>query len=218
MPLIFTNNLRRPVRRPIVHHDVLQVRIFLLEDRPHRRLQVLLPVAHRRHHRNPRPLRRRRQHRLLPAQSFNGRGQATLPSLQSSSSKLPTQAEAVLAIVPPNTVSSAPSTSSLMKSTRPICRRASQSSSRITRTRTGAVPLSTTGGLRLLQPVWLPCTTKRFASLLSSPSAAPCISTFQHRFIATCRRSTLLSRGDGSKEITLPCFPTRLEASNVYSP
>src|SRR5271168_4238157 len=53
---ISPDNLRRPVRRPSVHHHILQVRIPLPQDRLHRILDIFRSVAHRRHHRNPRPL------------------------------------------------------------------------------------------------------------------------------------------------------------------
>jgi hypothetical protein len=119
---------------------------------------------------------------------------------------------------PFSTSSSAPSTSSLMKSTLPISFCFSHASRLVTRTRIGEVELKTSGGRRLLQPVWLPCTTWSVASVSPLPRANPCTVTFRQRLSARCKRSALLSRGDGSNEKTRPEAPTRFEASNAYRP
>src|ERR1700676_1386429 len=64
------NDLCRPIRRSIIHDDVFQVGVTLLQHRAHRRFQIFLPVVNRGHHRDPRPLRRSSPAALFRAHTF----------------------------------------------------------------------------------------------------------------------------------------------------
>src|SRR5882762_746826 len=116
------------------------------------------------------------------------------------------------------TLSSAPSTSSLIKSTTPTFSLHSTSSSRSTSTRILCVASFTAGGRKLLHQSCHPSTTNKSVSPGLAPSPQASTATFQQALTRRCRSSRRRSRGDGSNAITFPRHPTCFAASNVYSP
>src|SRR6267142_1001660 len=119
---------------------------------------------------------------------------------------------------PFNTPSSAPSTSSLIKSTLSKPDFARYSSIGKTSTRTGCESPPAAWRRKLLHQSFVPPLRKRSACVCEFPRAYGSTWTLEQPLRRTWRTSLRRSRGEGSNAKTLPFRPTRFEARSVYKP